>query len=235
MERKIFKRHLVLSVILLLSMTAFFELTDADLWIQDYFYNFKSQQWLVDKESALLQGIFYHGAKRFVVVIGIIALTLLGLSYRETRWKIHRKSLWMLVLSLIFVPSLIAGSKNITNIHCPWSIERYGSDTPYIKLFEPYPKTFNPERPGKCFPAGHPTGGFALMSLYFVFSIRKKRVMGLGFGFIMGWIMGIYQMLKGAHYMSHTLFSMIASWIVILLVYHFVFHQRSKNMSEPLP
>jgi len=33
----------------------------------------------------------------------------------------------------------------------------------------------------------------------------------------LGWWMGGYQMLKGAHYLSHTVTTMLAAWIIVLL------------------
>jgi membrane-associated PAP2 superfamily phosphatase len=38
----------------------------------------------------------------------------------------------------------------------------------------------------------------------------------------MGWIMGLYQMLKGAHYLSHTVTTMLLAWIIICLIHQAV-------------
>ena len=52
------------------------------------------------------------------------------------------------------------------------------SEGPFVKKLEPYP--INPNRPdgkwppGNCWPAGHASGGFALLSLYLVFKDKKK-------------------------------------------------------------
>ncbi|MEI3479028.1 MAG: phosphatase PAP2 family protein [Bilophila sp.] len=70
---------------------------------------------------------------------------------------------------------------------------------------------------GKCFPAGHASGGFALMMLFFAFP-RRLRWFGLALGLAAGWWMGLYQMLRGQHFLSHTLFTMIGAWMIIVLI-----------------
>ena len=44
---------------------------------------------------------------------------------------------------------------------------------------------------------------------------RAKKA-GLAFGLGVGWFMGIYQMLVGAHFLSHTVTTMILAWIFTL-------------------
>ena len=56
------------------------------------------------------------------------------------------------------------------------------------------------------------------MMLFFCFRSRRDRWAGLGAGLIAGWGMGFYQMLRGQHFLSHTLFTMIGAWMIILLV-----------------
>jgi membrane-associated PAP2 superfamily phosphatase len=71
----------------------------------------------------------------------------------------------------------------------------------------------------KCYPAGHASGGFALMSLFFLFKTYKNRIIALLFAFVIGWSMGVYKMLIGHHYLSHTVITMILSWLLILAIY----------------
>jgi membrane-associated PAP2 superfamily phosphatase len=54
------------------------------------------------------------------------------------------------------------------------------------------------------------------MALYFVLT-GGARWLGLACGLAAGWSVGIYQMLKGAHYLSHTVVTMIVAWLLILV------------------
>ena len=44
---------------------------------------------------------------------------------------------------------------------------------------------------------------------------RLGRWAGLSLALGLGWWMGGYQMLKGAHYLSHTVVTMLLAWIVL--------------------
>ena len=123
----------------------------------------------------------------------------------------------MAVLTLITVPVLAGFGKSATNIFTPAQIRRYGGDVPYVKLFATYPANDRPADRGRGFPAGHASGGFALLGLYGLRRTRawRRDVLALGLG--LGWWMGGYQMLKGAHYLSHTVATMLLAWVVVLL------------------
>ena len=85
-----------------------------------------------------------------------------------------------------------------------------------------YPADFIQPKTGRCFPAGHATAGFAFMALYYCFKSRKKRIFGLCLGLSLGWMAAIYQMYRGQHFLSHSIFSMISSFMVIMIINNLV-------------
>ncbi|MBF0296613.1 MAG: phosphatase PAP2 family protein [Magnetococcales bacterium] len=208
-------RTLPLAVVLLALVLLVAQTTDIDLWIQDGFFDPLSRTWLVDKEASTLAWIFYKGPKLAVVAVGVVLSIAWLLSFKKVFFTTYRARIGKLLLALMVVPGVISGTKNVTNVHCPWSLERYGGSVPHVPVFSRYPTDFHSERPGKCFPAGHPSGGFAFMMLFFIFQQKKHRLLGLGFGIASGWVLGIYQMLKGAHFFSHVVVSMLVAWILI--------------------
>ena len=46
---------------------------------------------------------------------------------------------------------------------------------------------------------------------------RRGQRIGLALALSFGWSMGLYQMLKGSHYLSHTVITMLLAWIGFLL------------------
>lgn len=58
------------------------------------------------------------------------------------------------------------------------------------------------------------------MGLLMMRATRCWRFAVLTFGLGLGWWMGGYQMLKGAHYLSHTVTTMLGAWLVVLLWRH---------------
>ncbi len=211
-------KSLAITCLVLVMAMIFFEYTDFDLLVQDQFFHFDTGTWLIDRDAPVLRFLFYSGIKGIIVGIGVLCLLGIGLSFKSEKLRPWRQGALIFILSLALVPLLVAGSKQFTNVYCPYQIRRYDGLYPYIKLFESYPEGFHPKRAGKCFPAGHATGGFAFMALYFVFRSRRAKMLGLASGLVLGWAMGLYQMLKGAHYLSHTVVTMLLAWIIICLV-----------------
>lgn len=211
-------RPIWIALACLAAAIAVFELTSVDLALQDHFFNFETRRWLVDEKGPLGRLIFYNGPK---ALVWVVALTTLTLAAGPARWRekfaLDRRGLWLGVLVIATVPALAGLGKKYTNVFCPSEIRRYGGDVAYARLCESYPADDRPTRRGGCFPAGHASGGFALLGLLAVRSTRRWRngIIALGLG--LGWWMGGYQMLKGAHYLSHTVTTMLVAWLVVVI------------------
>lgn len=206
-----------ITVGLLAGVLALFEFTNLDLALQDHFFNFATRRWLVDAKEPWGRLVFYNGPKALVWIIALTALTLAaGPARWRERGQLNRRGLWLGVLVIATVPAFAGLGKKYTNVFCPSEIRRYGGDVDYAKLCEPFPADDRPARRGGCFPAGHASGGFALLGLLAVRTTRRWRNGMLALGLGLGWWMGGYQMLKGAHYLSHTLTTMLVAWLVVL-------------------
>ncbi|WP_386820580.1 response regulator [Luteolibacter algae] len=195
------------------------EISGVDIWVQDHFYNFQSKTWLVDAHAAVPRLLFYNGPK---VAIWLFGLSVLGAAMlhkkviaRFPRFPL-RRDLWVVIGTLVSAPALVALGKATTNTFTPSQIYRYGGSVPYVKVIGHYPSHDHPVQRGRAFPAGHASGGFALLSLAGLATTRRGRIIGTTIGLLMGSVMGIYQMLKGAHYLSHTLVTAMFCWIVFL-------------------
>lgn len=197
--------------------------TDIDIWVQNFFFDSAKQDWLITHEMHLsLSLFFYKGIKAIIIATGVISFLYVIVSFIKPQHFPHRKFALLLCLSIIFVPVVVAGSKHITNVYCPYQIQNYGGKYPFVRVIEPYPADFQQTMRGKCFPAGHATVGFSLMMLYFCFQEKRRRRVALATAITIGWIAGSYQMVRGVHFLSHTFFSMIASWMVIIVIYAIV-------------
>jgi membrane-associated PAP2 superfamily phosphatase len=197
---------------------ALFEFTSLDVIVQDHCFDFAERRWIVDGNAPLGRVLCYDGPK---AVIFAIAAALLALAFGPSRWRerlrIGRRGLFIGILTLATVPALAGFGKSTTNTFCPSEIRRYGGDVPYVKLFAAYPIGDRPARAGHCFPAGHASGGFALVGLAWLCTSRRMRIGAVAIGLALGWRMGGYQMLKGAHYLSHTVTTMLLAGVVALL------------------
>jgi len=198
-----------------------FEYTGLDLWVQDHFFDFSQQRWVVDGEATGPRLWFYDGPKIVIILLG---LGVLASAIAPAKWRqrlpfaaISRRHLWIAFLTIGTVPAAIGQLKATTNIFCPSDVRRYGGDVPYVRVVECYPENDRPERRGRCFPAGHASGGFALIALMGLATTRRGQRLALVLGLGAGGAMGIYQMAKGSHYLSHTVITMLVAWIGFLL------------------
>lgn len=72
---------------------------------------------------------------------------------------------------------------------------------------------------GQCFPAGHATTGFAFVGGFFALRHARPRLarVWLWSALTFGMVLGIGQQLRGAHFMSHTLWTGWLCWMTAWL------------------
>ncbi len=199
------------------------ELTNLDLAVQDKLFDFGRGRWLVDQSDPAGQAWFYTGPKA-VLFVGGLSLLLLALyppSWRprgRPAWSRDRRGLLICFFTLGLAPLAIGQLKGLTNIYCPAQIERYGGTHAYVRLLERHPNGLGLEKCGRCWPAGHASGGFALLALAGLARTRRGQLQGLLAGLVAGGLMGGYQMAKGAHYLSHTVVTALLVWLTFLIL-----------------
>ncbi len=189
--------------------------TTLDLQVQDRLYDFAARHWLVDGHDSAGRLWFYHGPKTVIAALGC---GLLALALGPRRWRrrlgFARPDLVIAILTLATLPLLTGLGKRYTGMHCPGELIRYGGNSPYEHLHLSFHA--GGESRGRCFPAAHASGGFALLGLAWLRRSARWRIGGVAVGLGAGWWMGGYQMLRGAHFLSHTLVTMLLAWIVVL-------------------
>ena len=192
--------------------------TPLDLAVQQLFY--RQGGWLITKaDHAALRWFWYEGAKGFVACVGVAALALALLSLKMESLNKWRRFFCVAALSILLVPSIAAGLKAVTGVYSPCDLLPFGGKHPYAGMLT-HLWRYGIVDGGRSFPAGHASGGFALMSLYYApVSIRFRRA-GAAFGLAMGWGMGLYQMARGEHFFTHTLTTMFLACAVIVCVNH---------------
>ena len=121
-----------------------------------------------------------------------------------------RACLFLSVLLALLSVTLVKG---LSQTSCPWDLQAFGGMSPYISHWDFSQKDGGG---GHCFPAGHASTGFAFMAAYF--SLRqggapaaRQWLMG---AILVGCVLGISQQMRGAHFMSHTLWTAWLSWTV---------------------
>jgi len=215
-------KEMILTFLILIVAIIFFGITDIDLKIQDIFFDSTSHSWILDKNLQPYKFIFYDGIKKLLIFIGILFLITLILFRKNPTIQAYKRGIIIVILSGILVPVIVGGLKKATNMPCPKNEIHYGGVYPSTKVWESYPKTFHQPSSIKCFPAGHASGGFALLSLFFLFKRRRNKIVALLGALTVGWSMGLYKMMIGDHFLSHTVITMILAWLIVLLIKKFI-------------
>lgn len=208
----------MVTAVTLIMVFLIFEMSGIDLILQDYFYDFQLKQWALDRDNGLLKLLFYDGIKKLFIIFVLLTAVALIFFRKTLVVKTHLQGLIIVFLSSILVPLSVGIIKATTNVPCPRNIEHYGGDYPYVTVLSSYPDDFRQDKNIACYPAGHASGGFALMSLFFLFKLRANKVIALVSAVSIGWSIGTYKMLIGDHFLSHTVITMILAWLVILII-----------------
>ncbi len=216
--------HLIIPGIILVLMIIGLEYFQLDYAFTQLFYDHKTQNWPY-KDAWLTQTVFHKWGQKLSISMGVIIFILFILSFLLKKLKAYKKAFGFLFLSSISGPVVIAILKSSTHIYCPWSLKIFGADKPYIKLFD----SVAPSLPvGHCFPGGHAGGGFAFISLYYFLMIIAPayRFYGLATGLVIGIVFALTQEMRGAHFISHDLTSLLICWELISILFIIFYRDR---------
>lgn len=233
LDRRFWFFHALLPALVLGGAIVLFETSDWDLFLSDPFYDVTRGGWYL-KQNWWMEQIIHRAGRDLVAVIGIGSLLAWIISFFRIRLQPWRRACLYLALCIGMGTGLVAIGKSTINRHTPWSYDRYGGPVPYVRLFN-HPVPGFP--PGHDFPAGHAAGGFALMGSYFIFYRSKRRLAwaGLATGALVGSVFAIGQQLRGAHFASHNLWTILICWFVALGLYAWGFRGRILETDGELP
>ncbi len=160
--------------------------------------------------------LLYTGPKAVIAGIGVafLGVFLASLFSRREPLRPWKFPALLVCLSIALVPLCAASLKAISGVYSPAEMVPYGGGHPHTGLLEQIWQCGRVSG-GRSFPAGHASGGFALMSLYYlpVSPLRRKALCLAGTA--AGWAMGLYQMARGEHFLSHTLTTLFLALAII--------------------
>ncbi len=183
------------------------------------------------RDDVWFSGFWHEGVKKASWLIPFVVLTLWGSTFYRSKNTQHtaglqhfldnirpqRRRIGWLFLGLVVAPLMVTLIKNANTMVCPWNLQIYGGKL----LAEPAFAWVGSASAGKCFPGGHASIGFSLLAFYFAFKDGFPRVarsglcLGVVFGLWLGWV----QVMRGAHFVSHNLWTVWVVWVGLLLMY----------------
>jgi len=216
----------ILVPLLLMAIGVIIEYSGLDLKFISPYFDKTTMSWPYN-EHWFASAIMHKGANKFVQLFGLILLITFISSFFSSKMQKYRKPSGYMLLAALLGPILVSIGKATTHIYCPWDLLIFGGTEPYIRIFDSVPVG---AKIGHAFPAGHSSGGFAFVSLYFLLKEHKPefRVYGLLVGLGLGFSFGFAQQVRGAHFFSHDLFSVSICWLAAFFVY-IVYYKKYKQ------
>lgn len=164
------------------------------------------------KHDFYLEVINHKYVKNILIAVYLGFFVMIGASFKYESLKKSRWNYSYFLILVIITTSTIGILKSQSDHACPWDM--------IIQEQHSYSWILNKTN-GHCFPGGHASTGFALMAGYFIFrdQDKKRAYFYLCAGLILGFGMGWAQMMRGAHFLSHNLWTGWITWMINVIAY----------------
>lgn len=165
------------------------------------------------RENWWLTTIAHNAVKYVIIAIVVVMLYQFIASFYNKSYRGFRWATGYTLIAMLLSTSLVGLLKSHSTHACPWNLAQHGSNG--VFWLEHTLKA------GKCFPGGHSSAGFALIALFFAHRLQAPKrawfylLAAVTLGFAMGWA----QMMRGAHFMSHNLWTLWVTWAVNVGLY----------------
>lgn len=203
--------YIIVSVTLLILVLIFHE-TNIDRTLVSPFFSNLEPHWPW-RNAFVTEKLLHKGGVKF---IGIIVLTLIALRLFNKKIKENQRYrifIYHTLLSASCSIYIIYLMKKNTPILCPWYLKEFGGGSDFVSITQIFDQTLPIM---KCFPAGHSSAGYAWICIYFSYQLisgNQKRSLLLP-GLFLGLIYGVTQQMRGAHFVSHDIATLLITWLV---------------------
>lgn len=152
----------------------------------------------------------FHDGARAVAGLLVLALALAVIRpFGPLRMLARPRRAWLL-LAVVTGMLLVSVFKRGSATTCPWDLQAFGGSVPYVPHWR---LGLRDGGAGHCFPAGHASAALAFVAGWFVWPRGSiaGRVFLVG-ALAAGLALGVAQQMRGAHFMSHTLWTAWICW-----------------------
>lgn len=220
------KHRLFLWTALSFFLLLVWDFSELDLWMAHWFGSASG----FPLESHWLWRDLLHDDIRlwpWVLELGLLVSIFWPLGTLKKLPMARRAQLALTTLVALLVVSTI---KIYSRSSCPWDLQQFGGVATYVSHWS---WGVRDGGTGGCFPAGHASAGFAFIGGFFVFRhvLPKTAWRWFAGAMLVGALFGLAQQIRGAHYMSHTLWTAWFCWTVAAAVDAAVSQLLARNRS----
>jgi membrane-associated PAP2 superfamily phosphatase len=198
-----------LAAFLLLALLAF-DAGSLDLRLAEWF---GGPQGFPLRDNWWLTTVLHNGGRNLAWAVGIVLIVAVWRPFGVLR-RLDRVQRAQLALSTLAAVLLVSLMKSVSTTSCPWDLSTFGGIAHHISHW----RGLRDGGGGHCFPAGHASSGFAFLGGWLVFrdvdrGIARRWLLA---SLTAGFVLGLAQQARGAHFMSHTLWTAWLCWAVAL-------------------
>jgi membrane-associated PAP2 superfamily phosphatase len=221
--------HLWVPLMLVLLVSALIELLALDQQLASWIYQLEGGRWAL-RDHWLTNELLHTGGKRLSLLIALLCLAGLASTFVKKSLVSYRPIFIYLCVSAIAASALVSFIKHDLAVSCPWEFAPYGGELAYVSVWQ---QLWLRTGAG-CFPAAHATAGYAWVCVYFAGRAlaapwAKKALLA---AVLLGVLLGGAQQLRGAHFISHDLWSLAVCWLVALLCYRLLLMPASSVVTK---
>ena len=215
-----------------LAVTLLWDASGADLPVM---HGLGTAQGFALRNHWLLERVLHEGLRQVCTVILVLMVVW---ALWPTRWELpawrwlqlprrERLGLVLLVLLSLLAVNLIK-VRSLTS--CPWELQDFGGPATYVSHWRLWQADGGA---GRCFPGGHASSALAFVSVCLPWlspppgEVSRRREVGLRWLLVivfMGLVAGGVQTLRGAHYPSHTLWTLLVCSSVSVMGWRLMRH-----------
>lgn len=209
------RRQLLRLVTAGLALILLWEMSGGDLWLMQ---QFGSVHGFALREQWWLRVLLHEGLRQLAIAAYVYLLIGIWRPLPGLRGCTRTQRIEMfcgVTLSLL----LVSGLKSLSLTSCPWDLAQFGGVASYVPHWL---QGISDGGPGRCFPSGHASAGFAFLSVAAAVGQQALQRRVLITVLLFGMLCGVAQLLRGAHYPSHVMWT---AWLcgVIALFNHGLF------------
>ena len=162
------------------------------------------------RDHWLLTKVLHDGARAVVFVMLVWLLISIFRPTGVLRRLARTERIWLFAAT-VGAMLMVSTFKRHSTISCPWDLQQFGGLARYLSHWDWRNRDGGP---GHCFPAGHASAGFAWVCGFFAFRRHGNLACRwLALALAGGFVLGVAQQLKGAHFFSHTLWTGWLCWM----------------------
>lgn len=170
------------------------------------------------RDHWLWSKVLHEGARRVAWALQLVLLLAVWWPFGILR-QLSRRERAMMFITAMLILLVVSSLKALNTTSCPWDLAEFGGIASYVSHWD---WSMRDGGVGRCFPAGHASAAFCFLPGYFWLRATRSRHarIWLIVTLIAALGIGLAQQVRGAHYLSHTLWTGWISWVIAALAHH---------------